>query len=87
VALPAGAREIDPDAEMAKESIKRNLAIMDEFHRVVTDDGHRWYARIQVMASEAHPLPLELLEQLIEGLRQGVDGRTGACRCLTRGGR
>ena len=76
--LPPGA-EIDPDAEAAKESIKRNLAVMDEFHRVVTDDGHRWYARIQVTASEAHPLPLELLDQLIAGLRQvWLEGRERA---------
>lgn len=77
--LPAGAREIDPDAEVAKETIKRNLAVMDEIHRVVTGDGHRWYARITVTASEAHPLPLELLEQLIAGLRQTwLDGRERA---------
>ena len=79
MALPAGAREIDPDAEVAKESIKRNLAIMDEFHRVVTDDGHRWYARIQVTASESHPLPLSLLEQLIGSLRElWTEGRERA---------
>lgn len=77
--LPAGAREIDPDAEMAKETIRRNLAVMDEIHRVVTDDGHRYYARITVTASEAHPLPLELLQQLIEGLRQvWLEGRERA---------
>lgn len=73
------AREIDPGAEMTRESVKRNLAIMDEFHRVVTGDGKRWYARIQVTASEAHPLPLELLEQLTAALRETwMEGRERA---------
>ena len=79
MALPDRAREIDPDAEIAKAAIKRNLAVMDEFHRVVTGDGHRWYARIQVTASEAHPLPPELLESLIAGLRASwAEGRERA---------
>jgi hypothetical protein len=43
---------------------------MDEFHRVMLDDGRKVYARIQVTASESHPLPLPLLESLIDGLRE-----------------
>lgn len=78
MAHPPGA-EIDPEAEITKQAIKRNLTVVDEFHRVVTEDGRKVYARIHVMASEAHPLPLELLDSITGALRSAwLEGRERA---------
>lgn len=79
--LPDGAREIDPLAEadrLTKERGRLDNMVVDEFHRVVTGDGHRYYARIQVTASEAHPLPQQLLANLIQALRDSWDAGVSA---------
>lgn len=77
--------EVDPEAEMVKQDIRRNLTVIDEFHKVVTDDGRKVYARIHVMASEAHPLPLELLDAITGALQTAwLEGRERAQNGATK---
>lgn len=85
MSLPENAREIDPQAEadrLTKERGRLDNTVVDEFHRVVTGDGHRYYARIQVTASEAHPLPRQLLAQLMQALRDSW-GAENCCVCAS----
>ena len=65
--------EVDPEAEVAKHAIQRDLRVVDEIHRAVTKDGRRVYAHITVTASEAHPLPRQLLADLMGALRDSWD--------------
>lgn len=74
--LPESAREIDPQAEadrLTKERGGLDVTVVHEFHRVMAKDGHPVYARIHVTASEAHPLPRQLLTQLMQALRDSWD--------------
>ena len=64
-----GARETDPEAEMARQAIRRDLRVVDEIHRAVTQDGRAVYAHITVTVSDAHPLPRQLLADLMGALR------------------